>query len=113
MILKNKNEKWAERIKREKVVKKEDPLPEKVIQLQEAILSYATENRLNNVISKIGEVGPQDIGKVIGLFNKDIVTDFFKDYESVLKELEKKEVKAITKSIGRATVPMVKERCMK
>lgn len=110
VILKNKNEKWSENKAFTKKIKKEEPLPEKVVKLQEAILTYATDNRLNNVLSKLGEVTHKDFGKVMGLFNKDIVDDFFKDYEEVLSELEQKERKMITKSIGKATAGLVRNK---
>ena len=112
VILKNKNEQWSENTKYHQPIRTTAPLSEKVLQLQEVILTYATENRLHNVLSKIGPVTHKDIGKVLGLFNKDIVDDFFKDYEEVVAELEKKELKTIKKGIGRTTASMVKKVCM-
>lgn len=113
VMLKNKNEKWAENRKHHRVIKPEEPLSERVVQLQEAIAGYVTENRLHNVVSKIGEVGERDIGRVLGLFNKDVFEDFVKDYGTVFTDLEKKEQKMITKSIGRSSATLVKQyiRC--
>ncbi|MFT5821176.1 MAG: Rnl2 family RNA ligase [Crocinitomix sp.] len=108
VILKNKNERWAENTRFNKVIKQQDLPSEKVIKLQEAIATYATENRLNNVLSKIGEVSVQDFGKVVGLFNKDILEDFTKDYHEHLSELEKKEVKVVTKSFSKKAATLVK-----
>jgi len=110
VILKNKNEKWSENLKQKNKIKRNEKLPHKIIKLQEAILTYTTENRLNNVISKIGEVSLNDFGKVIAMFSKDIVEDFNKDYHSFLKELEKKEIKLITKSFMKNATKMVRER---
>ena len=110
VILKNKNEQWAENKKYHKPIKIEDVLSDQVLKLQEAILTYVTENRLNNVLSKIGEVTVKDFGKVLGLFNKDILEDFQKDYETVLATLEKQERKAINKYLGRITPKMVRKR---
>jgi len=93
VILKNKNEKWSENKKYHKQIKQEDELSDKVIQLQEAILTYVTENRLNNVVSKIGTVTQRDYGKLFGMFNKDVIDDFLKDYHEITDELEKKELK--------------------
>jgi len=112
VLLKNKNEKWEENKKYHKKIKIEAEAPEKVRQLQEVILTYATENRLNNVISKVGEVTKKDFGKVLGMFNKDIVEDFKKDYTDIINGLDKKELKLITKSIGKATVGMVRNICL-
>ncbi len=110
LLLKNKNEKWAEKKQFKTRIRKEEPLPERVVKLKEAILTYATENRLDNVLSKVGEVNHKDIGKVLGLFSKDIVEDFTKDYAELYEALEKKEQKMITKSIVKASANMVRER---
>ncbi len=110
VILKNKNEKWSERIKLDKPLKPAVIYSERVLQLQELAKTYATENRLSNVLSKIGEVTTKDFGKVLGLFNKDILADFQKDYQEVLATLEKKEQKSINKSLGEVTTKLVRKR---
>ena len=110
VILKNKNEKWSENKKYHKSISKTDKPTEKVIKLQEAIITYVTENRLNNVISKIGEITQKDFGRVLGMFNKDVVEDFTKDYHKLLEELDKKEIKLINKSISSLAMVLVKER---
>ena len=110
VILKNKNEKWSENKKYHKSIKLEDELSDKVIKLQEAILTYVTENRLNNVLSKIGEVSQKDFGRVLGMFNKDVVEDFFKDYHKITDELEKKELKLVTKSFARSATELVNNK---
>lgn len=109
IILKNKNEKWSENLKFNKRIKSKAPVPEKVLLLQEALATYATENRLNNVLSKVGEVTEKDFGKLLGAFNKDIITDFAKDYSERLNELEKKERKLVTKSIGKKSATMIRK----
>lgn len=110
VILKNKNEKWSENKKFHKSIKNKDELSDKVIKLQEAILTYVTENRLNNVLSKIGEVTEKDFGKVLGIYNKDVVEDFLKDYHEITDELEKKEQKQVTKSFLKTAGELVRER---
>jgi hypothetical protein len=80
--LKNKNEKWIEKSKvvrkQEKTVQKQISFSEKAQNIWEEIQKYATVNRLNNVVSKIGEFEPKMIGKVIGLFAQDILEDLKK-----------------------------------
>ncbi|MFK7981662.1 MAG: RNA ligase family protein [Saprospiraceae bacterium] len=110
VILKNKNEKWSERIKLDKTLKPSVIYSEKVLQLQEVTKTYATENRLSNVLSKVGEVTTKDFGKILGMFNKDILEDFQKDYQEVLATLEKKEQKSINKSLGGVTTKLVRKR---
>lgn len=108
VILKNKNEKWSENSKQIKSINQKAPLSEKVKELQSVILSYVTENRLNNVLSKLGEVTIKDFGNIIGNFNRDIIEDFTKDYNSQLGLLEKKEQKQVTKSIVFKSSSMIK-----
>lgn len=110
IILKNKNEKWSEKKQFNKTIKKEEALPDKLSKLKEAILAYATDNRLNNVLSKLGKINHQDFGKVMGLYNKDIVDDFTKDYADVFQALSKKEQKIITKSVVKSTATLVRHK---
>ena len=110
VILKNKNEKWSENKKYHKSISQFEKPSDKIVKLQEAIITYVTENRLNNVISKIGEVTPKDFGKLLGMFNKDIIEDFTKDYLALLEDLDKKEIKVINKSIGSLAMKLVKEK---
>jgi Rnl2 family RNA ligase len=113
VVLKNKNEKWSENTKFNKVIKPQEALPEKITKLQEAISTYVTLNRFNNVVSKLGVISMNDFGKILGLFNKDIIEDFTKDYHSFIVELEKKEIKLITKSFGKKAVGIVREELKK
>ncbi len=108
VILKNKNDQWSERIKVDRSAKKEIQLPEQVVELQTAISSYVNENRLNNVLSKIGEVTIEDFGLVIGSFNKDVLEDFMKDYGAELAALDKKDRKLVTKSIGPSSARLIR-----
>lgn len=110
VILKNKNEKWAENKKYHKQIGKGEEPSEKIVLLQEAILTYVTENRLRNVISKVGEISPKDFGRILGMFSKDVVTDFLKDYREITEGLEKKEIKLITKSFSKSAAELVKEK---
>lgn len=114
LILKNKNEKFAERMKVKKrpVSQKQENIPEHIQALRDQITAYVTENRLDNVLSKIGEVSMRDFGKILGMLNKDIVEDFSKDFAEELAPLEKKEVKLITKFIGKKTPGLVREKLM-
>lgn len=108
VILKNKNEKWSENKKFNKTIKPIEPPSEQVLKLQEAILTYVTENRLNNVISKMGVLTLKDFGKLLGQFNKDIIEDFTKDFENILTGLDKKEIKTINNSILNQSKILVK-----
>lgn len=113
VILKNKNEKWIEK---SKMVKKQERITQKQIQFSaaaqqiwEEIQRYVTVNRLNNVLSKTGEFAPEMIGKITGLFAKDILEDFEKDFPAVLTTIEKEEQKRINKKLNSLVINCIKE----
>lgn len=110
IMLKNKNQKWAEKAK---VRKREIVVAEisvEVKQLQENILAYVTENRMNNVASKIGEITAKNMGKVLGMFAADVLEDFLKDHKQEFNQLDKKDQKLVTKFINKPAVELVKKR---
>lgn len=116
VILKNKNEKWIEK---SKMVKKEGKTVQKQIvfgeiaqNIWEEIQRYVTANRLNNVVSKIGEFEPKMMGKIIGLFAQDILEDFEKDFPSVFTAIEKEEQKRINKKLNTLVIDFIKEELM-
>lgn len=116
IILKNKNEKWVEKakmVKKEaKTFQKQIHFSEKAQEIWEEIQKYATVNRLNNVISKIGEFQPKMIGKVIGLFAQDILEDFEKDFPAAFTAIEKEEQKRINKKLNSLVIDFIKEELM-
>lgn len=108
VLIKNKNEKWAEnnnyidKAILSKLLHEGEELSEEASFLCEEIYKLITQNRLTNLISKIGEVNPKkDLGKVLGLFNKDTLTDFFKAYKDRYDSLEKHESKAVNKFLNK------------
>jgi Rnl2 family RNA ligase len=116
VILKNKNEKWIEKSKmvrkQEKTIQKTVHFSETAQKIWEEIQKYVTANRLNNVVSKIGEFEPKMMGKVIGLFAQDILEDFEKDFPSVFITIEKDEQKRINKKLNSLVIDCVKEELM-
>jgi len=89
------------------LTKQKNPKPKKDILIQEKpmddhlkeecnnLMRYVTENRLKNVISKIGQIGRNDKSKLIGLLAKDALKDYESDHPS-FKELPKKDQKRLT-----------------
>ena len=100
VIIKNKNSKWEENKKKKKMIKTPDNYSELLKALLDATKEYINVNRLNNTISKVGPVDTNNFGKVVGLFNKDILEDFVKDYSDEFERLEKNEQKMIRKSVN-------------
>lgn len=108
VLIKNKNEKWAEnnnfidKAILRNLLHEGEELSEEASLLCEEIYKLITQNRLTNLISKIGEVNPKkDLGKVLGLFNKDALNDFFKIYKDRYDSLEKHESKAVNKFLNK------------
>ena len=115
VILKNKNEKWTEKskmVRKDRPIQKEVRFSENAQNIWEEIQKYATANRLNNVVSKIGEFEPKMIGKVIGLFAQDILEDFEKDFPKVFTTIEKEEQKRINKKLNSLVIDFIKEELM-
>ena len=113
VLLKNKNEKFAEK----KSVKKRTPklfsepsYSEMLNKLLLVIAEYVTENRLNNVVSKIGEISvPKDTGKLIGLFSMDILDDFLKEHSGDYAAIEKNEQKILNRHVNFLATKMIKK----
>lgn len=113
LLLKSKNSKFAEK----KSVKKRQPAlfveptySNELNALLPATEDYVTENRLDNVISKIGQVSlPKDLGRLIGLFSKDILDDFLKEQSGAYAALEKSEQKILNRHINKLATDLIKK----
>ena len=117
VILKSKNAIFAEK----KAVKKREPKPflehpysEELLNLFPIVEQYITENRLGNVVSKIGRISiPKDIGKLIGLFSRDILEDFLKEYSADYNAIEKNEQRVLNKHVNELAVKVIKDVCFR
>jgi Rnl2 family RNA ligase len=113
LLLKSKNSKFAEK----KAVKKRQPAlfveptySESLNNQLTVTEEYVTENRLNNVISKTGQISiPKETGKLIGLFSKDILEDYLKEHSSDYALLEKSEQKILNRHINKQAVDLIKK----
>lgn len=97
VILKKKSDKFKEKSKSKKVKQKES-FTDEMTAVFESMLDYVNENRLRNVLSKIGEIGQRDFGRLLGMFVQDVLEDWGKDYDFGV--LDKKDRKAITKRLN-------------
>ena len=104
VIIKSKNDRFAEK-SHEKPNKVQVEVPENVKKCMEEISQYINENRVNNVISHVGEVTEKDIGKIIGLTSKDVLDDYLKDYK--LPE-DKEQSKMVTKYLQSEVAKVVR-----
>ena len=111
VILKDKNKKFVERThtKRQILDKKNienNTIPNKVY---DAIIEYATENRLRNVLSKIGGVTHRDFGRILRDMKQDVQEDFDKDHISKWEPLNVSETKYVHKRLNTYIATMIKE----
>jgi hypothetical protein len=63
---------------------------------------------LRNVLSKLGTVTETDFGKLLGLFNADLLEDFNKDFEEDMNALEKPEKKALRKRMNNDSAKVIR-----
>ena len=117
VLLKSKNSKFAEK----KSVKKRqprvfaEPTYSEILNQQLVVAEdYITENRLNNVVSKIGHISiPKEMGKLIGLFSKDILEDYLKEHSGSYALLEKSEQKILNCHVNKQAIDLIKDVYMK
>jgi len=113
VLLKSKNARFAEKKSIKKRAPKLHDEPTYSAELN-ALLpvaeEYITENRLNNVVSHIGQVSlPRDAGKLIGLFSRDVLDDFLKEHSGEYAGLEKSEQKILNRHINSGVTKLIKE----
>lgn len=105
VILKNKNDKFAEKKKSKKKVSEE--LSEAGNAVYNSILEYVTENRLKNVVSKFDTIIDKDFGKLLGAFMQDVMKDYSKENERV--DLDKKEEKLVNKMVNKEAAAVIRK----
>jgi Rnl2 family RNA ligase len=100
VILKNKNQRFSEISHKKDKTNEKKELSERANKLLAELLTYVTENRLNNVISKIGEVTIKDFSEVIKQFSADILNEFMNNNDEEMKYLENEEQKILRKTMN-------------
>jgi Rnl2 family RNA ligase len=108
VVFKNKNAKWSET---EKVTHKqyEKEVAEHVKPFLDVALSYVTENRLRNVLSKTGPITDpkKAFGMIMKPFNQDVIEEFTKENEKFL-QLEKNERKIVTSKLNKKVGELIR-----
>jgi len=112
VLIKSKNARFAEKksVKvRNKIFTEPIPYSDSLKALLPELEAYVTENRLNNVVSHIGEVTlPKDFGKIMGMFSKDILEDFLKEHGDAYTALDKCEQKSLNRELNKLSTGFVK-----
>ena len=99
LIFKKKTRAYSETKQQKQTfkIKKIEDVNEKTLNIYNDMELKITTNRLENVISKIGEVTEKDSTRLCGMFVKDIIEEYNEENEcNILKTLDKKEKKYIT-----------------
>lgn len=115
VIVKNKNDKFKEISNKVKKPKEPVEIPENVQDVLNLIECYITKNRLENVISHIGDVHmPNDFGKVMKELTADVLQEFCENTENAakMKELEKSENKIVMSFVSKACSQLIKDVLM-
>lgn len=116
VIIKSKNAKFAEKKSAKKRVKMfigDIPYSDKLKELLCEAECYVTDNRIDNVISHVGEISlPKDFGKLIGMYAQDTLADFLKEHGGDYASLEKSEQKLLNRELNNLCAKKVKEYCL-
>jgi Rnl2 family RNA ligase len=85
IIIKNKNNHYKEKVQKggklNALPKLPTELSEAEVAARELIAEFVCDNRLHNVLSKIGEVNQEDFSKVMKAMVEDVKGDFVKEYD--------------------------------
>lgn len=114
VILKNKNDKFKEKHDKggkNKAPKVKEPIKfsEEAQKFADEIVLYVTENRLKNVLSKIGDINDKQFGLLMSAMNQDVMEDFLKDHKDGFIELDVKERKSIQKLAGSTAALLIRK----
>jgi Rnl2 family RNA ligase len=106
-IFKNKNVRFSEKAKTEKIKALED-YPEEIKTCLEKCMVYINENRVHSAMSKIGECTPKSIGVVI----KDTMLDALEDIKKEVPEfntLDNGQQNIVTRALTKEAAGIVKK----
>lgn len=112
IYFKNKTESFSEKNRQPKE-KQVFELSEEESDLLNELLKYSTEQRVSNVISKIGQVTNRDFGKILGLTVQDILEDFSKDNDYDAKAHAESSWKQFHKLLSAEVGKTVREQFVK
>jgi Rnl2 family RNA ligase len=101
IMIKSKNCKFTEKKPNTSNVFESITIPEELKDLPE----YVNDNRLDAAISKVGEVIPKNMSKIIKEFTSDILEEYMRDHQ-----LSKETKKLTGKMLSKLCVPLVKQR---
>lgn len=108
IVIKNKNEVWSEKARTKKIPKIEWTLSDEASNVIATLSLFVTENRLKNLISKIGEITQKDFGKLMSGMITDIMEEFLKDNKEEYMLLTKVDQKQVSKKLNGLTATLIR-----
>tara|TARA_R110000744_G_C19371770_1_gene563242 strand:+ start:78634 stop:79554 length:921 start_codon:yes stop_codon:yes gene_type:complete len=97
VYFKNKTESFSE--KKQRVTSVEPNMPEEITSILINVGQYITEQRVDNVVSKMGIVTNKDFGKILGNTIKDVFEEYEKEYSVSLKKVVDEHWKMFNKKV--------------
>jgi len=104
VLIKSKGDKWTEKNKR----KGSDSKTSVANPFTTVAEQYVNQNRLDAVLSKLGDISPNDFGKVIKLLSEDVIIDMIKDDDLPEDWRKQDEFKLAGKGVMRAVSTFLK-----
>lgn len=108
VIFKNKTDKFKE-IGKKKTNQAPPEVPAEVKAVIENMSSLINQNRLDAVLSKIGEYTKKDFGKIMKMFSNDVLTDYPDHYGDSFEILKKEQQKIVTKYISQKGSTLIRQ----
>ena len=106
VLIKNKNDKFSEKIPRK------DRPPRAENPMVGLVIPYINENRMLSVISKEGELTPKDFGRIIKLMGADVLTDMIADGELPENWKTIDELKPVGKAVASTVAAFLKQNLL-
>jgi Rnl2 family RNA ligase len=108
VVIKKKHPTFKDKKNVDKEPKKLIPMTEDEAAVFAELDCYITEARFADLISKIGTVTSKDYGKLVGMFIKDVIEDFNKDYPDVLAGIPKSSKHVVTKAMNKSVADFIR-----
>ena len=112
VILKKKNDKFSEKMHPPKEHREPKDIDIVVAAQVDQVDMYLNDARLDNVVSKIGQLTIKDFGKIAKALSEDVMDEYLKDNSEAYELLDKGQRASLSKYIGRKVAGIIKPRFM-
>lgn len=113
VILKKKSEKFSEKKKFIEITNIKDNYSQELVNAMSLTNLYINENRLMNIISHFGDITNKDFGPILKEFSQDVFKDLYKECDTSINILDKKDLKFLTKYINNECSKLMKKEFFK